>query len=95
MAITRPLQEKMMMNDPKQQLTLDRPTNYNIIVPGHLDSSWADSESEMSVLTGFTEDGQPITHLTGLFDQAALIGLLRRLYSLGLPLISVQCLDIG
>jgi hypothetical protein len=35
------------------------------------------------------KDGQPVTILTGIFDQAGLQGLLRRLYSLGLPLISV------
>jgi len=34
-------------------------------------------------------DGLPVTTLTGTIDQAALQGLLRRLYSLGLPLISV------
>jgi len=34
-------------------------------------------------------DGQPISVITGSMDQAALIGLLRRLYGLGLPLISV------
>jgi hypothetical protein len=33
----------------------------------------------------------PVTTLTGAVDQAALHGLLRRLYSLGLPLISVNC----
>ncbi len=32
--------------------------------------------------------------ITGSFDQAALQGLLRRLYSLGLPLISVICLEV-
>jgi len=36
-------------------------------------------------------DGPPITTLTGILDQAALQGLLRRLYALGLPLISVNC----
>jgi len=36
-------------------------------------------------------DGSPVTTLTGLVDQAALHGLLRRLYSLGLPLNSVNC----
>jgi hypothetical protein len=36
-------------------------------------------------------DGPPITTLTGTVDQAALQGLLRRLYSLGLPLISAIC----
>ena len=39
------------------------------------------------------ENGSPVTTLTGTVDQAALQGLLRRLYSLGLPLISVFCLE--
>jgi hypothetical protein len=34
-------------------------------------------------------DEPPVATLTGTFDQAALQGALRRLYSLGLPLISV------
>jgi hypothetical protein len=39
-------------------------------------------------------EGQPITALTGVVaGQGALQGLLRRLYSLGLPLISVHCVD--
>ena len=40
------------------------------------------------------DDGLPVTFLTGTLDQAALLGLLRRLYSLGLPLISVICLEV-
>ena len=40
-------------------------------------------------------DGPPVTTLTGTVDQAALQGLLRRLYSLGLPLISVVCVECG
>ena len=35
----------------------------------------------------------PVTVLTGEVEQAALHGLLRRLYSLGLPLISVICTE--
>jgi hypothetical protein len=38
-------------------------------------------------------DGSPFSTLIGVVDQAALQGLLRRLYSLGIPLISVTCLD--
>jgi len=41
------------------------------------------------------DDNLSITSLTGHLDQAALLGLLRRLYSLGVPLISVLCLDFG
>ena len=41
------------------------------------------------------DDGRPVTTLTGTLDQAALHGLLRRLYSLGIPLISVNCIDVA
>jgi len=40
------------------------------------------------------DNALPITTLTSAFDQAALLSLLRRLYSLGLPLISVICVEI-
>jgi len=40
-------------------------------------------------------EGPPITVLTGVVDQAALHSLLRRLYALGLPLISVVCVGCG
>jgi hypothetical protein len=39
--------------------------------------------------------GLTITTLTGIYDQAGLIGLLRQLYSLGYPLISINCFRIG
>jgi hypothetical protein len=46
----------------------------------------------LTITVEIDPDGGPITILTGAFDQAALQGLLRRLYSMGLPLISVICL---
>jgi len=82
-----------MMKAEKQKLTLDRQATYQIKVPGHLDQSWPDWVGEMAVKASCDETGQPITTLTGRLDQAALIGLLRRLYSLGLPLISVEYLE--
>ena len=72
-----------------QKLTLDRPATYQIKVPGRLDEGWSEWGGEMTVTVECEEDGRPITTLTGVVDQAALLGLLRRLYSLGLPLISV------
>ena len=74
----------------KNTLTLDRPVVYQIKFPGHLQGAWQDWGMEMAVETGYDENGQPVTTLTGRLDQAALIGLLRRLYALGLPLISVE-----
>ena len=73
----------------KRKLTLDRPATYQIKVPGHLDESWSEWDGRMTVRAESEDDDQPVTTLTGTVDQAALQGLLRRLYSLGLPLISV------
>ena len=82
-----------MMSDVKQKLTLDRPANYQIKVPGHLDDSWSDWDRKMTITVESEGDGPPVTTLTGTVDQAGLQGLLRRLYSLGLPLISVNCVE--
>ena len=84
-----------MTRKTKQKLTLDRPAIYQIKVPGHLDERWADWAGGMTVTIESEGDGPPVTTLTGTVDQAALQGLLRRLYSLGLPLISVICVERG
>ena len=83
------------MKEIKQKLTLDRPVAYRIRVPGHLDESWSDWAGAMTITVESDDDGLPATTLTGAVDQAALLGLLRRLYSLGLPLISVNCIDVS
>jgi len=83
------------MKKAKQKLTLDRPATYQIKVPGHLDESWSDWAGGMTITVESEGEGPPVTTLTGTLDQAALQGLLRRLYSLGLPLISVDCVDCG
>ena len=82
-----------MMKDTKQKLTLDRPATYRIKVPGHLDESWSEWAGRMTITVESEGDGPPVTILTGNVDQAALQGLLRRLYSLRLPLISVNCVE--
>lgn len=79
------------MKTDEQRLSLYRPATYQIKVPGLFDKSWSDwlegdaiIEYDLDLL---------VTILTVTVDQAALLGLLRHLYSLGLPLISVICLD--
>jgi hypothetical protein len=84
-----------MMEEAGGWLSLDRPATYEIKVPGHLDESWSDWVGGMTITTESKGDGPPLTTLTGTVDQAALQGLLRRLYSLGLPLVSVICLGCG
>jgi hypothetical protein len=81
------------VNKVRQKLTLDQPVTYQIKVPGELDDSWSDWACGMAITVESEGDGPPVTTLTGTIDQAALQGLLRRLYSLGLPLISVICVE--
>ena len=77
----------------KRTLTLDQPITYQIKVPGRIDKNWLNWVDNMTITVDNTGDDLPVTTLTGMLDQAALLGLLRRLYSLGLPLISVICLE--
>ena len=71
-----------------RKLTL-YPTTYQIKVPGYLDVSWPEWDERITVTAEPEDDGPPVTTLEGTIDQAALLGLLRRIYALGLPLISV------
>lgn len=65
----------------------DRPTVYQIRIRGRLDQRWADWFDGMAVTPA--EDGD--TLLTGpAEDQAALLGLIRKVRDLGIPLVSVQ-----
>ena len=83
------------MINAKQKLTLDQPATYQIKVPGHLAESWSEWAGGMTITVESEGDGPPVTTLTGTVDQAALLGLLRRLYSLDLPLISVNWVECG
>lgn len=80
-----------MMKANEQNLTLHQPATYQIKVPGRLDESWSEWAGGMTITLEGEDDGLPTTALTGIVtDQAALQSLLRRIYSLGLPLISVN-----
>ena len=80
----------MMIKKSKQKLTLDRPATYHIKVPGHLNESWSEWAGRMTITVASEGHGPPVSSITDTVDQAALQGLLRWLYSLGLPLISVN-----
>ena len=81
------------MKTGNQKLTLDKPTPYEIRVPGNLNDAWLDWAGGMTI-TVESEADSFVTALTGTFDQATLHGLLRRLYGLGLPLISVNRVEL-
>ena len=65
---------------------------YQIKLKGHLNESWTERFDGFD----FTDESDGTTMLTGVIvDQAALHGLLKRIRDLGLPLISVNRLDIN
>jgi len=76
-----------------KKLTTDQPAIYQIRVPGVLSKGWSDWSMKMEVNVEITDKSSPVTTLTGKLDQAALQGLLRHLYSRGIPLISVVWVD--
>ena len=65
---------------------------YQIRVKGHLGPQWTDWFGGLAVAVD--EDGD--TLLTGpVVDQAALYGLLKKVRDLGMPLVSVNCVEPG
>jgi len=82
------------MKQAGQEPGLDRPVTCEIQVQGWLDESWSDWFDGIAVAPQVSAEGTTITKLTGtVVDQAALHGLLRKLYNLGLPLLSVTCIN--
>jgi hypothetical protein len=68
----------------------DEPTKYIIFIKNHLDSRWEHWFDGMTIT--HTDDG--LTVLTGeIVDQSALYGLLEKIHSLNLTLISFQKAD--
>ena len=78
-----------MIDKNTAQLTLDRPARYQINVPGELETERLGFIQEMTVTVDEDQNRMPVTILTGVFDQSALQGFLRYLYSLGIPLLLV------
>ena len=77
-------------------LTMAGAATYQIIVQGTIGPSWANRLADMNITERRSENGEVKTVLVGrLADQAALSGILDRLYELRLPVVSVDCLDNG
>lgn len=75
-------------------LSLDRPAISEIYVPGEIDKRWMGWAGRMQTNIMPLESGRPVTCLSGSLDQAALQGIQRGRYSLGLPLKSVEWVEI-
>ncbi len=72
--------------------TLDQAITYQIKIAGQLSEDWSEWMEKLDIRIETDTSGFTTTTLTGPIDQAALQGLLRRLYFLGFPLISVNCI---
>jgi hypothetical protein len=79
-----------------QKLTVGCPATYRIEVQGYLNEHWSDWFDKMVIVPQISTQGTSITRLTGtVVDQAALHGHLRKLYDLGLPLLSIKRIKPG
>jgi hypothetical protein len=75
------------------KLSLDSQVNYQIKVPGDIREFLSGYDERITLSIEKDNDNPPITILKCVVDQAGLQGLLRWLYSMGLPLISVVYYD--
>jgi hypothetical protein len=83
---------KVMSNELEPIPTSSQPVVYQIRVKGQLGPQWTDWFGGLAIAV--EEDGD--TLLTGpLVDQAALYGLLKKVRDLGMPLVSVNCIQPG
>ncbi len=73
--------------------TLAQSIPYQIKIAGRPNENWSSWNTNMEIQIDTDPSGLATTTLTGFIDQAALIGLLRQLYNLGFPLISINCIQ--
>jgi hypothetical protein len=80
-----------MSNELSSESHPDQPMIYQIRIKGHLSRQWADWFEGLTIT--LEDDGN--TLLTGLvIDQAALHGLLKKVRDLGMPLLSVNRVNL-
>jgi len=81
-----------MSHESRQKNEPNQPIVYQIRLKGHLDDQWTDWFGGLAIT--LEENGD--TLLTGpVVDQAALFGLLKKVRDLGLPLVSIDCVEPG
>lgn len=77
------------MNKDKQRESV-RDQCYQIVVAGELDPSWSAWLGNMEIARSHSREGKPLTILSGIIpDQAALRGVMNKIWDLRLILVSV------
>ena len=83
------------MTDAGRTFDPDCPVIYQMTVQGYLDERRSDWFDGMAIEPQVDAEGMRVTRLTGeVVDQAALLGLLRKLYDLGLSLLSIERIEL-
>jgi hypothetical protein len=81
-----------MSNEPGPERDAGQPMVYQIRIKGHLSRQWTDWFEGLTIT--LEKDGE--TLLAGpVIDQAALHGLLKKVRDLGMPLLSVNSVDLS
>ena len=76
----------------RQAIHFEKPATFRILIQGHLDATWSENLSGLSITAG-VEDGVQVTTIAGrVADHAVLAGVLNTIYELRFPLLSVECL---
>jgi hypothetical protein len=79
----------------KKKLTLASPARYEIRIQGALDDSWKEYLNAVTIEVQSQPGETSVTIATCEFvDQAELAGALSYVYSMGLPLLAVECIGI-
>ena len=85
-----------ILQKPESNLTVDRPATYSIRVVGYLDENWSAHLGGLKIVSSSPERKREVSTLSGpIIDQAALFGVLKALYDMRLPLLSVECLEVA
>jgi hypothetical protein len=80
----------------ERELTVDKSAVYCIRVIGFVDESWSARLGGMTIAASSQAGKKIVTTLSGkLIDQAALFGVLKALYDMRLPLLSVECMEVN
>ena len=84
-----------MSKSPKRKVfKLETPATYRIRVQGSIDPTWSDLIAGMRIATDSSTGEETVTTLVGsLADQAALAGVLKAIYDMRIPLLSVENLN--
>ena len=87
------MEKKKSFECDRSIFNLTRSIPYKIRIAGRSIENWSDWIDKVDIKIETDSSGLVTTTLTGTFDQAGLIGLLRNLYQHGYPLISVNCIQ--